>query len=118
MITIASVTGSVAVMISSTMVNVAIPSIMGAYGIEQTMAQWTATAFYAALVASQLLNSWVVAAVGERFAFCSMLFFFTIGSFNQHEHRSPHRRQNFSRHRRWHFGAVEHVRPDLRVPGR
>jgi DHA2 family multidrug resistance protein len=81
MITIASVTGSVAVMISSTMVNVAIPSIMGAYGIEQTMAQWTATAFYAALVASQLLNSWVVAAVGERFAFCSMLFFFTIGSF-------------------------------------
>jgi EmrB/QacA subfamily drug resistance transporter len=81
MITVSSVTGSIAVMISSTMVNVAIPSIMGAYGVEQTMAQWTATAFYAALVASQLLNAWVVSAIGERAAFCSMLFFFTIGAF-------------------------------------
>ena len=81
MVTAASVTGSVAVMISSTMVNVAIPSIMGAYGVEQSMAQWTATAFYAALVASQLLNSWVLSALGERMVFCSMLVIFTIGAF-------------------------------------
>jgi len=81
MVTAASVTGSVAVMISSTMVNVAIPSIMGAYGVEQTMAQWTATAFYAALVASQLLNSWMLNALGERVVFCLMLIIFTIGAF-------------------------------------
>ncbi len=81
MITTASVTGSDAVMISSTMVNVAIPSIMGAYGVEQTMAQWTATAFYAALVSSQLLNSWVLNVMGERVVFCSMLTLFTIGAF-------------------------------------
>ena len=45
--------------LSSTMVNVAVPSIMGTYGVGQSEAQWMATAFLAAMTASQLLGAWV-----------------------------------------------------------
>ena len=62
------------------MVNVAIPSIMGAYGVGQDMAQWTATAFITTMVASQLLNSWMVQAFGQRGAYSLTLIIFTIGA--------------------------------------
>ena len=72
--------GAMTMVLSATMVNVAVPSIMGAYGVGQDMAQWAATAFIATMVASQLLNSWMVAAFGQRLAYTLTLVLFTIGS--------------------------------------
>ena len=63
LVTVAGLTGAVSMILSATIVNVAVPSIMGAYGIGQDVAQWAATAFLATMVASQVLNSWVVRAV-------------------------------------------------------
>ncbi|MEK9726276.1 MAG: DHA2 family efflux MFS transporter permease subunit, partial [Rhodospirillaceae bacterium] len=62
------------------MVNVAIPSIMGAYGVGQDLAQWAATAFLTTMVASQLLNAWMVGAFGQRIVFCFALLFFCAGA--------------------------------------
>ena len=72
--------GAMSMVLSATMVNVAIPSIMGAYGVGQDMAQWTATAFITTMVASQLLNTWMVQAFGQRGAYSITLIIFTIGA--------------------------------------
>ncbi len=72
--------GAMTMVLSATMVNVAVPSIMGAYGVGQDMAQWAATAFISTMVASQLLNSWMVAAFGQRLAYTLTLILFTVGS--------------------------------------
>jgi DHA2 family multidrug resistance protein len=66
--------------LSATMVNVAVPSIMGAFGVGQDLAQWAATAFLATMVASQLLNTWAVQAFGQRNSFCIALLIFTAGA--------------------------------------
>ena len=78
-VTIAGITGSVAMVLSATIVNVAIPSVMGAYGIGQDRAQWLATAFIATMVASQLLSAWIVRALGERLAFLIINAVFLVG---------------------------------------
>ena len=79
-ITIAGITGAVAMVLSATIVNVAIPSVMGAYGIGQDRAQWMATAFIATMVASQLLSAWLVKALGEKLAFLIINFVFLVGT--------------------------------------
>src|SRR3546814_2364692 len=66
--------------LSATIVNVAVPHVMGAFGIGQDEAQWMATAFIATMTASQLLNAWVVAALGQRAAFLFTLVVFVIGT--------------------------------------
>lgn len=72
--------GAMSTVLSATMVNVAVPSIMGAFGVGQDLAQWAATAFLATMVASQLLNTWAVQAVGQRNAFCLALVIFSAGA--------------------------------------
>ena len=52
--------------LSSTMVNVAIPDIMGTYGIGQDQAHWMSTATLAAMPVSMLLNGWFVTRFGTR----------------------------------------------------
>ena len=66
--------------LSSTMVNVAVPSIMGTYGVGQSEAQWMATAFLAAMTASQLLGAWVISVFGPRVGYIGSVFIFTVGS--------------------------------------
>tara|TARA_R110000787_G_scaffold23762_3_gene67631 strand:+ start:29454 stop:31025 length:1572 start_codon:yes stop_codon:yes gene_type:complete len=80
-VTAAGLTGAIAMILSATLVNVAVPSIMGAYGIGQDVAQWAATAFLATMVASQLLNSWVVRTLGQRLAYSMTLLIFIAGAF-------------------------------------
>lgn len=72
--------GAMTMVLSATMVNVAVPSIMGAFGVGQDMAQWAATAFIATMVASQLLNTWMVQAFGQRLAYTITLLIFTVGA--------------------------------------
>ncbi|MEC7397301.1 MAG: DHA2 family efflux MFS transporter permease subunit, partial [Pseudomonadota bacterium] len=81
LVTVAGMTASFVMVISSTIVNVAIPDVMGAFGIGQDQAQLMATAFNVAMVTSQLLNAWVVAVFGQRYGFCGTLLVFTVGSF-------------------------------------
>ena len=65
---------------SSTMVNVAIPHVMGAFGVGQDKAQFLSTAFLATTVTSLLLNSWFIAKIGQRSAFTLSLLVFCLGS--------------------------------------
>ena len=76
----AGVSGSVAMILSATIVNVAVPSVMGAYGVGQDRAQWMATAFIATMVASQLLSAWFAKALGVRMAFLVINLVFLVGT--------------------------------------
>ncbi|MEQ8192848.1 MAG: DHA2 family efflux MFS transporter permease subunit [Rhodospirillales bacterium] len=80
LVTVTGLCGTISMVLSSTIVNVVIPSVMGAYGVEQGQAQWVATAFIATMVASQLLNAWMVEAFGIRLAYCLILAVFTAGA--------------------------------------
>jgi len=81
LVTFSGLTGAIAMILSATIVNVAVPSIMGAFGVGQDVAQWAATAFLSTMVASQLLNSWVVRALGQRLAYAMTLTIFVAGAF-------------------------------------
>jgi EmrB/QacA subfamily drug resistance transporter len=61
--------GEIAMVLSSTIANVAVPTVMGAFGVGQDQAQWLATAFVATMVASQLLSAWFTRAFGVRGTF-------------------------------------------------
>jgi EmrB/QacA subfamily drug resistance transporter len=54
---------------ASTMVNVALPDIMGAFGLGDDQVQWLSTGFLAAMTASMLLTAWTLGSFGYRNAF-------------------------------------------------
>lgn len=81
LVTASGLLGAIAMILSATIVNVAVPSIMGAYGVGQDVAQWAATAFLTTMVVSQLLNSWVVKTMGQRYAYAMALTVFIVGAF-------------------------------------
>ncbi|MFL2918614.1 MAG: DHA2 family efflux MFS transporter permease subunit [Thalassobaculaceae bacterium] len=68
---------TVAMIMSSTMANVAIPNIMGAFGIGQDQAHWVSTGFYSAMTAGLLLNGWLVTNFGPRNIFITALTVFS-----------------------------------------
>jgi len=80
LVIIGGLLGAMSTVLSATMVNVAVPSVMGAFGVGQDLAQFAATAFLATMVASQLLNTWAVRAFGLRTSFCVALAIFVAGS--------------------------------------
>lgn len=71
---------NVAALIAGTIINVAIPDIMGAFGIGQDKAQWLATAFLAASTVSMLLNSWLIQSYGTRNTVLGAVSLFIAGS--------------------------------------
>jgi len=80
LVTVSGMAGAMTMVLSATMVNVAVPSIMGAFGVGQDLAQWAATGFIATMVASQLLNAWMTRALGRRVTYTLTLALFTLGS--------------------------------------
>jgi EmrB/QacA subfamily drug resistance transporter len=72
--------GAFAMVLSATIANVAVPHVMGAFGIGQDQAQWMATAFITAMTVSQLLNHWMVEAFGERGAYTATICVFLVGT--------------------------------------
>lgn len=60
------VAGNIAALLAGTIINVAIPDIMGAFGISQTEAQWLSTANLAAATVAMLASSWMVRVLGLR----------------------------------------------------
>ena len=68
--------GMVSAVLTTTIVNVAIPDIMGAFGIGQDRAQWLATGALAAMTVGMLTNAWLVRSFGERRTFIGALMLF------------------------------------------
>ena len=78
-----SLTGMLAVItavLSATMINVAIPDIMGAFGVGQDQAQWLSTGFLAAAPVTMLLNDWAVRTFGMRNTYIGAMTVFAIGA--------------------------------------
>ena len=71
---------AISVILSATIINVAVPEVMGAFGIDQTKAQWLSTGFLAAMTATMLLTDWADRALGQRGSITLALVLFTAGS--------------------------------------
>ena len=72
--------GSIATILTATIMNVAVPDIMGAFGIGQDQAQWVSTAFLAATTCAMLATDWSVRKFGARNTYISAMLFFVLGS--------------------------------------
>jgi EmrB/QacA subfamily drug resistance transporter len=70
--------GTVAAMLTTTSINVALPDIMGAFGIGQDRVQWLSTGALAAMTIGMLVNAWLIHSFGERKTFvCALCVFVT-----------------------------------------
>jgi EmrB/QacA subfamily drug resistance transporter len=73
--------GTIAMVLSATIVNVALPDIMGEFGMGQDKVQWLSTAFLASMTATMMATAWTTASFGRRTTYCLALATFMIGSF-------------------------------------
>lgn len=79
LVTFTVMTGAIAMGFASSMVNVAVPSVMGAFGVGLDQAQWMATGFLATMSTTMLLSSWLIEVLGQRITFTIALFVFGTG---------------------------------------
>ncbi len=79
MVTLTVMFGAVAMGFASSMVNVAVPSVMGAFGVGLDQAQWMATGFLATMSATMMLSSWLIEVLGQRLTFTIVLIVFGAG---------------------------------------
>ena len=68
--------GLLGTVMSSTMANIAIPDVMGAFGIGQDRAHWMSSGFLSAMTVSMLLNAWFLSNFGARNSFISAMLIF------------------------------------------
>ena len=80
LVTVFGLTGGFAMVLSATIANVAVPHVMGAFGVGLDQAQWMATAFLTTMTVSQLLNHWMTEAFGPRGAYTLTITVFLIGT--------------------------------------
>ncbi len=80
LVTLTVMTGAIAMGLASSMVNVAVPSVVGAFGVGLDQAQWMATGFLATMSASMLVSSWLIEVLGQRITFTAILTVFGTGS--------------------------------------
>ena len=66
---------------TSSITNVAIPHVMGAFGVGQTQAQYLSTAFLAMNITGLLASSWAIAKFGQRLTFFIVITVFTGAGF-------------------------------------
>ena len=74
------VLANVAALMTGTIINVAIPDIMGTFGIGQDKAQWLATSFLASSTVTMLLSSWLIQTFGIRNTVIAAMSTFMAGS--------------------------------------
>ncbi|MFP6746095.1 MAG: DHA2 family efflux MFS transporter permease subunit [Alphaproteobacteria bacterium] len=72
--------GTLSMVLTGTMTNVAIPVIMGAFGVGQDTVHWLATGFIAAMTVSMLLNDWFVRSFGMRATYVGAMSVFIFGA--------------------------------------
>jgi MFS transporter, DHA2 family, multidrug resistance protein len=80
LVTGSALLGQFSMVLSSTSVSVAVPDVMGAFGVGQDQAQWLSTAFFATMVATMLTNAWLVSVLGQRLLFTGTLLLFGLGA--------------------------------------
>lgn len=80
-VTLTMLLGLVALGMSITIVNVAIPYIKGAFGMSSTQVQWLSTGFLAATTVTLLISPWLISAFGHRKTYIGLLVVFIAGSF-------------------------------------
>ena len=80
LVTVTGMIGIIAMVLAMTTVNVAVPDVMGAFGIGQDQAQWMSSAYMATMTAGMLINAWLTGILGERRVFVGALFFFSLGA--------------------------------------
>lgn len=80
-LTLAIVLTSFTMMTYGTIVTVAVPNVMGAFGIGQDKAQLMATGFYIAMTTSQLICAWLIMAIGHYFTFFFAIILFAAACF-------------------------------------
>lgn len=78
--TIAVMLGMMTTIMASTMANVAIADIMGAYGVGQDRAHWISSGFLSATTVFMLLNAWAVNNFGARRTLLIAMVIFTVAS--------------------------------------
>ena len=72
--------GSFSMVLTATMINVAVPVIMGAFGVGQDKVHWLSTGFIAAMTVSMLLNDWFVRAFGMKATYIGAMSVFIFGA--------------------------------------
>lgn len=77
---LAVISANIAAVLASTIINVAVPDIMGAFGIGQDQAQWLATANLAAATVAMLCSAWTVGRIGLRNTVLLGMSMFLVGS--------------------------------------
>ena len=77
---ITSMSASFATVLTGTIINVAIPEVMGTFGIGQDEAQWLSTGFLAAGSITMLLSAWAIEAFGMRISYVAAMLIFLLGS--------------------------------------
>ncbi len=80
LVSLTVMSGAITLGFASSMVNVAVPSVMGAFGVGLDQAQWMATGFLAAMSSSMLLSSWLIEVLGQRISYTMTLLVFGTGS--------------------------------------
>lgn len=71
---------TLAVALSATIINVAVPEIMGTFGVGGDQAQWMATAFFAAMTTGMLASDWLTRSFGQRNVFVGGILLFLAAS--------------------------------------
>src|SRR5215813_13321368 len=79
-VTVTGMVGVLGMVLSMTTVNVAVPDVMGAFGIGQDQAQWMSSAYMACMTAGMVMNAWFVGVLGERRTFIAALAVFSCGA--------------------------------------
>ncbi|MDP6430520.1 MAG: DHA2 family efflux MFS transporter permease subunit [Rhodospirillales bacterium] len=72
--------GSISAILTSTVINVVIPDIMGAFGVGQDKAQWLTTGHLAATTSSMLLTDWFIRRLGRDNTYFLAMAVFIAGS--------------------------------------
>jgi len=78
--TVAALSAFFTSIFTSSMTNVAIPHVMGAFGVGQSQAQFLSTAFLAMNTTGLLASSWTIAKIGQRNTFFLILTVFASAS--------------------------------------
>ncbi|MBZ9566953.1 DHA2 family efflux MFS transporter permease subunit [Modicisalibacter tunisiensis] len=79
-VTLTAMMGTISTVLTATIINVALPDIMGAFGMGQDTAQLLSTGFLAAMTGTMLLNAWLVDAVGQRATYLIAMGVFSAAS--------------------------------------
>ena len=77
-VTVVALLGTISAIVTTTTVNVALPDIMGAFGIGQDRAQWISTGNLAGTTVGQLLSAWLIDSFGQRKTFVVGLCIFVV----------------------------------------